>query len=128
MHSTIKDSAQSITCNPIKPKSIIHMECGLGFFDECTMYTIPDKYLDYGKNAPLIHLSVYTYQWICAKHGIIPNGPYLWKIFEEYDDMKNGIIKGTTYIKKKHLYKNIMLYWWILYGTLSDMVEEVCIS
>ena len=55
------------------------------------------------QNAPIIHFSVYTYQGICAKHGIIPNGPTLCKLCEEKYDINNGIIKRSIYGKKKNL-------------------------
>ena len=35
LHANIKDAAQSITCNPIKPNNIIHMKRALVFCDEC---------------------------------------------------------------------------------------------
>ena len=35
LHATIKDADQCITCIPIKPKNMIHINCDLGFCDEC---------------------------------------------------------------------------------------------
>ena len=102
LHAFIKDAAQSITCTPIKPNNIIHMNNDFGFCNECIKYMIPYEELDYIPNAPLINFSVYNYQGICAKHGIIPNGQYSWKISEKYDDIMNGIIKRPTYGKKKY--------------------------
>ena len=81
------------------------MKCALGFCDECPKWIIPDKELDDGLNAPLIYFSVYKYQGICAKHGIITNGPTLCILWEEYVDAKNGKINRPTYIKNKHLKK-----------------------
>ena len=43
LHVTIKDAAQYIYCNIIKPKNIIHIKCALGFCDECPEYNIPYK-------------------------------------------------------------------------------------
>ena len=57
---------------------------------------IPDEELDYVPNSSFIHFGIYTYQGICAKHSIIPNGPSLCRICEENDDIKNGIIKSPT--------------------------------
>ena len=62
LHATIKDSAQCITCLPIKPKNMIHIKCALGFFDEFPEYNVINEELDDGPNASIIHFSVYTYQ------------------------------------------------------------------
>ena len=56
---------------------MINIKCDLGFCDNFPEYKINDEELYYGPSYPLIHLSVYTYKIICAKHGIIPNGPTL---------------------------------------------------
>ena len=63
-------------------------------------------------------MSVYTYKGICAKHGIFPNGPNLWNLYEEKNDVKHGQIKRPKYEKKKQLYKNDRFYWWISCVTL----------
>ena len=75
------------------------------FFNECPEYNIPYVELDDGPNAPLILFIAYTYQVRRAKHGIIPNGPTLCKIFEQNDDYNIGLIKNPTYRKKKKLTK-----------------------
>ena len=76
LHATIKYAAQCITCLPIKPNNMIPIKFSLGFYDEFPEYNIPNKELDDGPNASIIHFSVYTYyQGRCATHGIIPNGP-----------------------------------------------------
>ena len=36
LHALIKYGAWRITCIPIKPRNIIHINCDLGFCDECT--------------------------------------------------------------------------------------------
>ena len=69
LHNTIKNAAQCITCLPIKPNNIINIKCDL-FFDNSPEYNITDKELDYEPNASIMHLSVYTYQRICATHGL----------------------------------------------------------
>ena len=53
----------------------------------------------------MINFSVYTYQGICAKHGIITNGPTLFKVSKENDDINNNLIKRPTYGNKLHLTK-----------------------
>ena len=53
----------------------------------------------------MIHFSVFTYQGRCATHGIITNGPSLYKIREYNDDINNGLFKSPTYVKKKYLIK-----------------------
>ena len=58
-----------------------------------------------GTNSSLIHFRVYTYQGKCATHGMIKNGPILWRICEEKDNINNGQIKRPAYGKKKHLTK-----------------------
>ena len=35
LHATIKYACQFISFTPIKPDNIIHMQCALGFCDEC---------------------------------------------------------------------------------------------
>ena len=35
-------------------------------------------------------------------HEIIPNGPSVYRSFEENDDTKNSLINRPTYRKKKH--------------------------
>ena len=75
------------------------------FLNERPDYIFIDEELDYGPNYSLIHLSVYTYQVICATHGIIPYGPNLCRICEEIDNINNGIIKRQTCGNKKHLTK-----------------------
>ena len=77
LDATIKYKTQCISYTTIKPDNIIHMKCALVFCDECPKYIITDEELDYGTNDLLINLSVYTYQVICEKHGIIPNGQSL---------------------------------------------------
>ena len=77
LHATIKVAAQCISCNHIKPKNIIHMKCSLGFCCECPTYIGPDEEPNYGPNDPFVHFVVYTYQVICVKHGMIPNGSTL---------------------------------------------------
>ena len=91
-------------------------------------YIIPDEELYDGQNAPLILLSVYTYQVICETDGIIRNVPTLWKPCEENDDIKNSITKRPTYANNKQLEKNAMFYWWISHGRLSENVKEIFIS
>ena len=56
---------------------MINIKCDLVFFDECTELNIPSNELYGGQNASLIHFNVYTYQGVCATHGIITNGPSL---------------------------------------------------
>ena len=79
-------------------------------FNECTKYIIPDEELYDGSNAPLINFIIYTYQGICAKHGIITNRLTLCKICEENDNINNGLIKRPTNRNKKQLYKTVMFY------------------
>ena len=105
LHATVKDADQCILYTPIKPNIIIHMECALGFCNECPKYIIPDEKLDDRSNSPLVHFSVYTYQGRCAKYGIIKHVPTLWKICGESDDINNGLIKSPTYGKNKHITK-----------------------
>ena len=66
LHANTKYADQCISCNTIKPKNII-----LGFCDKFHQYNIPDEELYDRPNYPLIYFSVYTYQAICEKHGII---------------------------------------------------------
>ena len=54
---------------------------------------ISDEELGNVPNAPLINISVHTYQGRCEKNGIIPNEPTLCKLSEENSDIKNGLIK-----------------------------------
>ena len=54
--------------------------------------------------------------------------PTLWKPCEVNDYIKNGIIKRPTYVMREKIYLNIMLYWCISHGTLSENVREVCKS
>ena len=56
LHATTKDSAQFITCITIKPNNVIYIKCALGFCYECPECNKPDKELDYGPNASMIHL------------------------------------------------------------------------
>ena len=72
------------------------------FFDECTEYIIMDEELYDGPYYLLIHFSVYKYQGRCEKHGIIPNGPTLWKRCKENYYIKNGLIKSLTHGNKTH--------------------------
>ena len=66
---------------------------------------IPHKELDDRQNSLLIHFSIYTYQEIHSKHGIIPNGPSLCRICEENGDINNDLIERPIYGKKKHFTK-----------------------
>ena len=43
LHATIKDTAQCITCLPIKSKNITNIKCALGFCDEYLEYNICDE-------------------------------------------------------------------------------------
>ena len=118
LHATIKYVDQCISSTPIKPKNLIHIKFALGFYDKFTKYIIPDEELDCGQNTSLIHFSVYIYQFICAKHGIITNGPTLFKLCESNDDINNGLIKRPTCVKKKDLTKFYVLLviftWYII--------------
>ena len=80
MHSNLKDAAPFIRSNLIKPENIINMKCDLCFCDEFPNCIIPDEKLDDGTNNPLVYFGIYTYQGIFSNYGIIPNGPYLWKL------------------------------------------------
>ena len=42
--------------------------------------------------------------------------------------MNNGLINRPKYVKKKHIYKNVMFYWYCSHDILSVNVKEVCIS
>ena len=103
LYATIKDAAQCINCLPIQPKNMVNIKCDSSIFDEGPEHIIPDEEKNDGPYALLMHLSVYTYQGICATHGIIKNVTILCRICEDNDDIKNGLIKSPTYIKKKHL-------------------------
>ena len=61
---------------------MIHIKCALVFCDEFSEYNIPDEELDDGPNASLFHFGIYAYQGIFRTHGIIPNGPIIYIIFE----------------------------------------------
>ena len=82
LRATTKYTAQCITRLSIKPNDGININCDVGFCEEFPEYIIPDEELDYGKNASLIHFSVYTHQGIYVTHGIITNGPSLCRICE----------------------------------------------
>ena len=53
----------------------------------------------------ILECTSYNYQVKCKTHGIIPNEPSLCIIREGNDNIKNGLIKRTKYVKKKHLIK-----------------------
>ena len=63
------------------------MKCDLGFCDECTKYIINNKELDNVPSDTLINFSLYNYQGICEKHGIITNVPNIvnltWYIIQK---------------------------------------------
>ena len=77
----------------------------MGFCDKCPRYIITYDELYSWPNIPLIHFSVYIYQGIRVKHGIIPNGPTLYKLSEENGDIRNGLIKSPTNGKNKNVTK-----------------------
>ena len=77
LHATIKDAPQCISCLPIKPNNMLYIKCDLSFCDECPEYNIFDEELDDERNFPLVLFSIYPYQGICEKHGIIPIRPSL---------------------------------------------------
>ena len=79
---------------------MIHIKDDLVFCDECFEYNIPDEELYDGTNSSLIYFNVYSYQGICATHGIILNGPSVCRMCEENDDIKNGLINRPTHEKK----------------------------
>ena len=82
---------------------MIHIKCDLVFCDEFPDYNIPHEELCDGSNSTIIHFSVYTYQYICATHRIIPNGPSVCRLCEENDDINNCLTNRPTYGMKKHI-------------------------
>ena len=101
LHATIKDAAQCISCTPFKTKNVICINCALGFYENWPEYIIPDEGLYSGPNDPLIHFSFFTYQGRCAKHGIIPNGATLCKIYKE-NDVKIMVYSRCQHVKIKN--------------------------
>ena len=105
LHAISNDAVKWITSITIKPNNTIHIKCDLVFGDKFPDYSITDEELYDEPNVPLIYFSVYTYQGICATHGIISNVPSVCRVWKGNDDIKYGLTKSPAHGKKKHITK-----------------------